>query len=460
MRHAILITLLLLSAVSFFAQRATLDLRDWNVPSKRIIKLDNNWELYWNKLLAPEDFKRDSSLTPDALVRPVSWNDTKLNGKPLGGKGYATYRLLLKNLPSSSLMLDVYSVQTSCRVYINDSLMLEIGRPGTDLTSTIPMNRDGLITIPGNTKDVQVIVQVANFHHRKGGFVHPFELGLSSAIIRHHMLFYMFDVVESAALVILGLFLLALYTFRRKDLSILYFAVFCITLSLRPVIAVNYLLSTLFPGISWALLLKMEYLGVLFPCLFMLLFIKKLFPEQLSMAIVKILGVILSIKIIITIFFPPSVFSYLIPPLLIIIPLGVLVFTITIIKAVMAKEEGASQAGLGLIVLLASLVLKVLVYANIIPQIEVLITGLDIAFIFMMSLILGARFSLQFARVERLQQTTELQHREIEKSKMEIEEQNKSIIDSINYAKRIQQSLLPTEKYIERTLKKMMDKIR
>jgi len=34
-----------------------------------------------------------------------------------------------------------------------------------------------------------------------------------------------------------------------------------------------------------------------------------------------------------------------------------------------------------------------------------------------------------------------------------IEEKNKNITDSINYAKRIQQSLLPTEKYIEKKLK-------
>lgn len=36
-----------------------------------------------------------------------------------------------------------------------------------------------------------------------------------------------------------------------------------------------------------------------------------------------------------------------------------------------------------------------------------------------------------------------------------IEEKNKDIIDSITYAKRIQNSLLPNEKYIDKTLKRM-----
>lgn len=40
-------------------------------------------------------------------------------------------------------------------------------------------------------------------------------------------------------------------------------------------------------------------------------------------------------------------------------------------------------------------------------------------------------------------------------SHMQLEEKQKEIIDSINYAKRIQQSHMPTEKYIETTLKRL-----
>jgi hypothetical protein len=36
--------------------------------------------------------------------------------------------------------------------------------------------------------------------------------------------------------------------------------------------------------------------------------------------------------------------------------------------------------------------------------------------------------------------------------------EQKEIIDSINYSKHLQQSLLPTEKYIEKTLKRLNKK--
>lgn len=46
----------------------------------------------------------------------------------------------------------------------------------------------------------------------------------------------------------------------------------------------------------------------------------------------------------------------------------------------------------------------------------------------------------------------------IEAKNKELEEKNKDILDSLRYAKRIQTSLLPTQKYIERILNKRNEK--
>ena len=46
----------------------------------------------------------------------------------------------------------------------------------------------------------------------------------------------------------------------------------------------------------------------------------------------------------------------------------------------------------------------------------------------------------------------------ITEQKLIVEEKQKEIIDSINYAKRIQQSLLPTEKYIAKNLERLREK--
>jgi hypothetical protein len=48
----------------------------------------------------------------------------------------------------------------------------------------------------------------------------------------------------------------------------------------------------------------------------------------------------------------------------------------------------------------------------------------------------------------------ELAEKQIQEQKKEIEQKNKDIIDSIHYAKRIQSSLMPTDKYIDRIINK------
>jgi len=66
-----------------------------------------------------------------------------------------------------------------------------------------------------------------------------------------------------------------------------------------------------------------------------------------------------------------------------------------------------------------------------------------------------AVYVLRSLRITRKQKyIIELQKSEVERQKKIVDEHQKEILDSIQYAKRIQTSLLPTEKYIERVLGK------
>lgn len=61
----------------------------------------------------------------------------------------------------------------------------------------------------------------------------------------------------------------------------------------------------------------------------------------------------------------------------------------------------------------------------------------------------------RFKVSQRQKKIIEMKEIETSAQKLLLEEKQKEIIDSINYARRIQQSQLPTEKYIERALKKL-----
>ncbi len=77
------------------------------------------------------------------------------------------------------------------------------------------------------------------------------------------------------------------------------------------------------------------------------------------------------------------------------------------------------------------------------------IVGLILLLIF--SVFIFNRFKIS----QKQKRIIELQKEKVEKQKEIIEEKQKEIIDSIHYAKRIQQSLLPNEKYIQKTVQRL-----
>nr|MBA3665951.1 tetratricopeptide repeat protein [Bacteroidota bacterium] len=64
----------------------------------------------------------------------------------------------------------------------------------------------------------------------------------------------------------------------------------------------------------------------------------------------------------------------------------------------------------------------------------------------------------RFMVIRKQKRLIEDQKNEVEKQKHLVDDKQKEILDSIRYAKRIQQSLLPTEKYIDRNITSMKNK--
>jgi hypothetical protein len=64
--------------------------------------------------------------------------------------------------------------------------------------------------------------------------------------------------------------------------------------------------------------------------------------------------------------------------------------------------------------------------------------------------LLFAGFIFRSLRITRKQKQI------IEQQKHLVEEKQKEILDSIHYARRIQTALLPTDKYIEKSLKRLI----
>ena len=78
------------------ARAGTLDLRNWDFGRDGPVSLAGEWELYWGRLLVPQDFEAGPRPALDGwMLLPSSWNGVRGGERPLAGSAVATFRLRL-----------------------------------------------------------------------------------------------------------------------------------------------------------------------------------------------------------------------------------------------------------------------------------------------------------------------------------------------------------------------------
>lgn len=68
--------------LSLHAEAGTMELSAWDIQKDPTLKLDGEWEFYWNQLLGPEDFQPDGGRIPQLtgyMRVPSIWSGKELN---------------------------------------------------------------------------------------------------------------------------------------------------------------------------------------------------------------------------------------------------------------------------------------------------------------------------------------------------------------------------------------------
>lgn len=371
------------------AIKGVIDLRQAD-PGKETISLSGAWGIYWKKLITEE-----KGNTPDAYVAfPKLWNHTLLKGVQLPHTGYASYSLTVlmprKHGPLALVIPDTY---TSFRLFINGEIFASAGQPdSTEERATAKwMEKTIEITHPADT--LRLVLQVANFWHSKGGPYKEIRIGDRNRLFYERDVDAAFDLILTGCLFMGGLFFFGLFLFGRHDKSILYFALFCMVYSYRLVGARTYVLHNLFPDIPWTITTHLEYLSLFVSLVFFSLYTWHLYPEDCNRTINRVqVGAGLALSLIVLIF-PPSVFTQLINPFLVVMFLVIANAFYVYVKAMRNKRLGA---GFGLlstcVVLIVFFVINLQYFGIVAPQKSILFIGY-ISFFFLQSLVLSYRFA-------------------------------------------------------------------
>lgn len=301
-------------AASPTAQNGELSLKDW-IPSHSnpTISLDGQWAFYWHELLTPEDIKNDTR-TPVYAQVPAEWSKLSVNGQKFPNKGYATYHLTIHlndKARNEPLALQVPSSGSAYKIWMNGQLLAQSGTVGTTKEQELAWPVSKIIYFTPSEQTIDLVVQVSNFHKRRNGMWSPFIIGNPETILLENF-FYgtVLKLMFISSLLIIGVFLLFTYFFRRQNSIALLSSCSAFLLCIRLIVTDDYILLHYFPENSFALVYKLEYLTASLSMLSLVLYISKLFPNEKHRFIPKMIMLFslgYSLFILVT---PPDIFTY------------------------------------------------------------------------------------------------------------------------------------------------------
>lgn len=440
-------------------QAGKLDLRTWNFEALPLVEVQGEWEFYWNELLGPQQI---NAVSPRYAYIPGAWEEGLMPRF-----GYATYSCLLE-LPSYAQAKDfalyLPNLAMSYKVWFNNLLVQEVGRVGVSLQNYAPAYRNSLLRIPNSlitkNKKLRITIQVANFSHFRSGFYHgTLRFGKYTALVEKETQTRAFELFEIGALLFMGFYHLLLFAhlFPRREQAPLYLALICFCIIARTLIVNvgSQYWYELFAGSGYNVLIRIEFLATYALIPLMLFFVEALFPEETPKKLflgLKALGGVLLALVLVAPTFIIGMSLYIFYPLAL---SGYVLQTFVVSRAVQLKRTGALTLFVGFLVSFVFTCIEVAYHLNLLylPYSNLATIGIFI-FLFFQSFVIANRFSRAFFQAEYLSKNLERKVKErtevLEKQNRLIAQINEGMVSSIQYAKRIQEALLPQQQSLQK----------
>ncbi len=373
-----------------------------------VVNLNGAWEFYWEQLLTDADFAASPPPALTGLIQvPGTWRGYEVNGQPLGGDGYATYRLRVlldpATLPEKSLAIKMpVPINTAHRLYVDGQLLGSAGQVGRTAATMTPQYQPYVVAFTPAGKQVEILLQISNFYHYQGGIlIQPLVLGPQAEI-------YLLDEQQSGrdlfligSIFIMGLYHLGLFALRRREQAPLYFGLFCLSITGITLLLWQPQIFAYSISQDWAVLVRSLCLLAVFSIVGFALFVHSLFPQEASGVALRLiigvgvlfagLGLLASTAVVTALLLPMALYLALVS----LYGLGIVLLAVT------HKRTGAVIFLLGFIPLVVSNINDALYFGGLLQTQQLVAVGLFI-FIFAQAYLLSVRFADAFARTETL----------------------------------------------------------
>src|SRR5699024_10300554 len=110
--------------------------------------------------------------TPTIVDVPDVWSRYEIDGETISKYGYATYHLNIKlNETDLGEQVSLYmpNIATAYSLWVNEKQLATEGVIGTSREEMEPTNQPKTVTFEAKDTELDIILQISNFHQRKSG---------------------------------------------------------------------------------------------------------------------------------------------------------------------------------------------------------------------------------------------------------------------------------------------------
>ncbi len=419
-----------------------IDLSNWNFASNGNVALDGKWEFYWEKLLFPSDFQ-GRQIDRKYISVPAFWNAQKMD-KPLPAFGYATYRLNIKTNPEyNSYAIKLPYILSSWKLFINGELKQEVGTVSKSQETYEPGWQPSIVIQSQTAETMEIILQIANYSDRAGGMYKSIKIGTSKEILNSHIFNIGIDLMLFGMIIIIGIYHLIIFLFRRKEIANVIFGIFCFAVGLRSIF-IGHTAGLAFFDFDYRTILIFSYFNFYLLISLFTLFLYSLYPREINKYALYASCSVGGIAAVLTLLLPVSVFSNLFPYFELFILVNFVYILYVLILSTRNNREGALYLLIATSVLFLTAITDMLSDANIINLPLIFPAGI-LVLLLMKSIILALRYSNTHKRIIALSNDLSLTARNLEEKNQELEELNKSLEDKVEL--RAKNLLESDEKY-------------
>ncbi|PCI27092.1 MAG: hypothetical protein COB67_09390 [SAR324 cluster bacterium] len=353
-----LLSLIYLANISDFTTKVDIVAGEMKVNEQqlsRTLSLNGEWEFYWQKLLEPQEIENLQEKSFSKV--PKSWQSD------YGSDGFATYRLRisLNSQEKKRYALYLNRIGSSYTLWVNGEEHLSIGRVSNNKQTAIPRRATTIVTFSAIDK-IEIVIQVSNYRHLKGGITDSILFGEATTIQKSSGIYKSVDLFGAIFLFLIAFFGVKFYIAEKNGLYLWNSAAF-MSGSIYIILSGENLAAVLFPWLPWALYMKILHLSLTGMFLFYSKTIKTWFPEDQNNKLYLSVIYGFTIYSICVLVLPAKDYIRILPFLHAFMLISSLYWFYTAVKAVRNNRTGALFNLWLLIWLMLSMVLEIL-YIN------------------------------------------------------------------------------------------------